>query len=303
MSFAWADAYWMAFNFIALFAAVLFAFPRPPRWVLLGLVFFLPFARSLILGQYALLIGTCLIFVYGLIGSPQPASRSKQWAAGLLIAWCLMKPQMTVFFILFFLVHAARRQFWSVYYGLTGGCLLLAALSFWWLPDWLAQWRALLTDYVGYVPIQPLYRIYSSSLAPSSWDQWVGIGILILASGAALWLAWKWWCDSKFDALLLMSLAVLGQIISPNPKSMISDQILFLLPLLIWIVCRTSRYRWEKPLWWTIFLLSVWVAFIVFFDGQEPLQAEATLPLVGSAWLLWVYLVDSTPTSRREVTA
>lgn len=176
-------------------------------------------------------------------------------------------------------------------------------MSFLWVSGWIDEWVTAVTSYIGYVPIQPLYRVYSSGLFPVPWDGWVGVGILMAATTAVLFFANKWWHDPKYDALLLMSLAVLGQIISPNPKSMISDQILFLLPLLIWIVYRTSRYRWEKPLWWTIFILSVWVAFIVFFTGQEPLQAEATLPLVGGAWLVWVYFMDSTPSSRREVVA
>ena len=293
MSFAWADAYWMAFNFIALFAAVIFAFRTVPRWVLLSMVFFLPISRSLILGQYALLLGTCLILVYGLIGRERPASRFQQFLAGMLLAWCLMKPQLTVLFLAFFLIHAFRQRYWFVYFGFVGAGLALGLLSFWLLPGWVAQWHALLTDYVGYVPIQPLYQVYASGMVPIPWDNWVGAGILLLAVAAVVWMSWKWWRDPKFDALLLMSLAIFGQIISPNPKSMISDQILFLLPLLIWIVDRASRFRWEKPFWWFLFILSAWITFIIFFNGQEPLQAEATLPLVSSAWLIWVYLIDT----------
>lgn len=300
MSFAWADAYWMAFNFIALFAAVIFAFRTVPRWVLLSMVFFLPISRSLVLGQYALLLGTCLILVYGLIGREQPASRVQQALAGMLMAWCLMKPQLTVLFLAFFLVHAFRKRYLFVYYGFAIAGLALGLLSFWWLPDWVGQWRALITDYVGYVPIQPLYRVYATSMAPVPWDAWIGSGILLLSVAAVLWMSGKWWRDPKFDALLLMALAIFGQITSPNPKSMISDQILFLLPLLIWIAGRASRFRWEKPFWWFLFILSAWINFIVFFNGQEPLQAEATLPLVSGAWLIWVYRVDTKAPSHRE---
>lgn len=300
-TFAWADAYWMAFNFVALFAAVKFAFPRLPRWVFLSMVFFLPVARSLILGQYALLLGTCLITVYGLIDRERPSSAPRQWAAGALLAWCLMKPQLTLLFTLFFLVDAVRRRLWGVFYGLASAALFFGLLSFWWLPDWMIQWHALVTDYVGYVPIQPLYQLYASSLIPAPWDKWLGIIFLLIAVLATLWMAKAWWCDPKFDQLLLVSMAILGQIISPNPKSMISDQIIFLLPMLIWLAGKTTGPHWEKPLWWSIFVLSIWVVFSLFFAGQEPLQAEATLPLVGLVWLIWISL--RTQTAQREVMA
>jgi hypothetical protein len=303
LSFAWADAYWMAFNLIALFGAVIYAFPRAPRWVLLSLVFFFPIARSLILGQFALLLGTCLILVYGLIGRERPATWLQQILAGMLMAWCLRKPQLTLPFLLFFLATAFRKKYWFVFYGLAGAALVLGLISFWWLPDWVEQWHTLVTDYIGYVPIQPLYQVYAKALAPVLWNFWLEMSILATSGLATIFLMVKWQHDSNYDALALMSLAIIGQIISPNPKSMISDQILFLLPMLIWIAYRTSKFSWEKPVWWSFFVLAVWATFIIFFTGQESLQAEATLPLVGAAWLLWVYFVDmSLPSPHKKVT-
>jgi hypothetical protein len=301
MTFAWADAYWMALNLVALFTAVAASFRHIPRWVLVSIVFFLPVARSLILGQYALLLGSCLLAIYGLIGKSGRVSRIPQLAAGALLAWCLMKPQLTLLFVLFFLLLALRQRQWGVCYGLVGGCLTLGLLSFWWLPDWVGQWRALVMDYVGYVPIQPLYRTYANGLVLGSRNTWLEAGILVVAVLAVLWTAWQWWQKPHADMLLLMSLAVLVQLISPNPKSMISDQIVLLLPVLIWIADRPSHFRWDKPLWWATFVVSAWLTFAVFFAGQEPLQAEATLPLIGAAWLVWVCLTNPSTTQMQRL--
>ncbi len=284
-TFAWANAYWMALNFIILFASVKFAFPNLPRWVLITLIFFFPISRGLILGQFALMLGISLILIYGLIGRERRVSARAQFAAGILLAWVLMKPQLTILFVLFFTLHAFRRQLWGVCYGLVGGAALFGLLSFWWVPNWISEWRTLLTDYVGYVPIKPLFGVYADWLANPPVDAWIGISILLISGLFVLWTLRLWWHDPGQDILLLMALAIFGQIISPNPNSMLSDEIIFLLPILIWLADPQSVFRFEKHVWWGIFVLSVWIVFIAFFAGREPLEAEATLPLVCAVWL------------------
>lgn len=300
-TFPWANAYWMALNFILLFFAVKFAFPNLPRWALLTLVFFFPIPRTLILGQFALMLGACLILVYGLIGRDRMASPLAQFAAGILLAWVLMKPQLTILFVLFFSLHAFRRRLWSVFYGLILGAAVFGLVSFWWVPNWIAEWRALVVDYVGYVPIKPLFGVYAGWLANPALEAWVSAGILLISGLVALWTLRLWWQNPGQDVSLLVALAIFGQIISPNPNSMLSDEVIFLLPILIWLADAGAVFRFEKHAWWAVFILSVWIVFMVFFAGREPLQAEATLPLVCAAWLAWLLSAKSVSISPHKM--
>jgi hypothetical protein len=82
---------------------------------------------------------------------------------------------------------------------------------------------------------------------------------------------------------------------------MLSDEIILLLPILIWLADSQSLFSFEKSLWWGVFVLSVWVVFIAFFTGHEPLEAEATLPIVCAIWLVW--LLSSKPIFNRKIVA
>jgi hypothetical protein len=300
-SFAWANAYWMALNFILLFVSVKFAFPNLSRWALVSLVFFFPIIRSLILGQFALMLGISMILVYGLICRERKVSTPEQFVAGILLAWALMKPQLTFPFFFFFTLHAFRRQLWGVFYGLLGGGAVFALLSFWWVPNWIIEWRAQMADYARYVPVRPLFGVYAAWLAHPPLETWVGMGILLISALAVLWMLRLWWRDPSLDVQLLIALAIFGQIISPNPNSMLSDQVIFLLPVLVWLTGPQPVFRFEKPIWWGVFVLSAWIVFIAFFAGHEALQAEAALPLVCAIWLAW--LLSAKPIFMRKTVA
>lgn len=284
MPYAWAQSYWMAFNLILLLTAVRFALPRLPAWILFTIIFYYPVARTLVLGQYAFILGSTLFFAYGLIHKRSQPSQTQTFIAGTLLAWALMKPHITGVIIAFFFLDAVRRKMWWLFYGFGAGMLALLLLSWLWVPDWLTVWWAQITDYVGYVPITPLSSVYASFLGSPGWTRILSGMIIAALASFALWIIWNWWQAFEPDYIALGALILLSQIVSPNPYSMASDQIMFLIPVLIWLNNGDS-FRVERVTYWGTFIIVPWIIFLITFNGRETLAVAATLPIIFCSWL------------------
>ena len=73
------------------------------------------------------------------------------------------------------------------------------------------------------------------------------------------------------------------QLVNPNPNSLLSDQIVFLLPLLVWSM-QSSVRNWMKGGWWVAFVIVPWALFAIYLQGKEPYQAASGLALVFTLW-------------------
>jgi hypothetical protein len=283
LTYPWAQAYWMAVNLVLIYSAILSQSKRLPVWWIGTLVFFYPISRGVILGQFALMLGACLIFLYALLNqkSPSPASL---WGAGILMAWAAMKPHLTGLVLLFYLLDSIRRRRWVVLYGLAAGCLLFAGISWLLVPTWVTDWIHLIRDYVGYVPNQPILGSWLVLLGIDFSIAGVKVGLGILALGGTIWAFLAWWRGKLPDFLALGWLILEVQLVNPNPNSLLSDQIVFLLPLLVWSMQSTEK-NWIKGGWWAAFVIVPWALFAIYLQGKEPYQAASGLALVFTLWL------------------
>jgi hypothetical protein len=119
LPYLWAYWIWIALHFAA-FAVFVVVWLRPRDCVLWGATF-LPLAASLIVGQDALLIALGLAGVLGL------AARRHDFAAGLLLALCAVKPHLLLLVPVALLAH--RR--WGIVRGAVIGSVALLIGGAW----------------------------------------------------------------------------------------------------------------------------------------------------------------------------
>jgi hypothetical protein len=289
MAYPWAQAYWIAFNLVVMILAVRSIKKKPSLWLLAGLVFFYPISRGLILGQFALLLGAILIFSYGLLHQQDSPSSRRQWLVGGLLAWCAMKPQITGLILLFFLLEALRKRQWRIITGAAAGELLLGIISWVLVPSWISDWTQLIFAYVNYVPIQPIIGSWLSFIGLSLSAVWLKVLLIIVAFIITLLVLGLWWKKRLPNILVLGWLILLSQLVNPNPNSLLSDQIVFLLPLLIWLTDDAIK-NWVRVIIWGGFVLVPWLLFGIYFQGKEPYAVASGLALLFFIWLISIFI-------------
>jgi hypothetical protein len=286
-TYPWAQAYWMALNLVLIVVGVLAVYKKPPIWLLAGLIFFYPISRGIILGQFALIIGAGLILAYGLLNPDKNASPVKQWIAGVLLAWCAMKPHLSGVIILFLLVQSLRRKQWRVLAGMAAGGVALAAISWILVPTWVSDWIGIIFAYVGYVPIQPIIQSWLNTVGLNWTSLWVKLALIILTAGGTFGIFFYWWKQRLPDFIALGWLILINQLVNPNPNSLLSDQIVFLLPLLIWLSSPAVK-TWIRCSTWCGFVFIPWILFALYFQGKEPYAVASGLAFLFTLWWLGV---------------
>ena len=101
-------------------------------------------ARSIILGQFAalnaFLIALSLLLIY----------RNQDFIGGLLVSVSLVKPQMSIFFVLYVLIWAISVRRREILLGVLSGVIIQFGVTLALMPDWPLQWIRQVLDYPSY---------------------------------------------------------------------------------------------------------------------------------------------------------
>jgi hypothetical protein len=297
-SYAWAQAYWIAFNLVLVFIAALVLYKKPQFWWIASLVLFYPISRSVILGSFSLMIGAGCMLAYGLLNYKESPAQWKQYLAGLLLAWCAMKPQLSWIIIIFIILQSLQRREWSVLTGLAGGGLILAVISWILVPTWVSDWLNAIFNYVGYVPNQPIFINWINLLGIRWESPWVKLATTLIVVSGTLLILLYWWKGYFPDFLALGWLILINQLVNLNPYSMLSDQIVFLIPLILWMR-RSDTNAWVRFLTWFSFVLIPWMLFAINFTGKEPYVVASGLALLYVVW--WTAILINFLIKRRPL--
>jgi len=288
MTYPWAQSYWVALNIVLIFVAVFYCKKNPPLWFLAGLIFFYPVFRGIILGQFALMIGATLIIAYRMVSEP---GRFLRFLAGVLLAWCCMKPHMVILLVMFFILQMIRDQnIYSILGLLTGG-VLFAGISFLLYPNWLSEWISLVTDYAGYLNYHPIIGAWLSAFSIDWSEIWLKIVIGVIAAIITALFAVYWYKRQLSDYIILGWLVLVFELVNPNANSLLSDQILFLLPLLVWMDNPFIR-SWVKSYTWGIFIIIPWILFFAFLKTYEPYEVAMGMAGTFSLWFLIILIKE-----------
>jgi hypothetical protein len=297
LPYAWAQAIWMTLLQFMLFAVTLLSLWlsgwRPPPW-LFGVtvfwgIFFYNGARSIILGQFSVLVGLALLA--GLLA----ISRRRFVWAGLFLSVSTIKPQMVFLILLFIMLWALVHRHWRLIFSFGGTVLLLVLSSMLLVPTWPLDFienAIAYSDYVAFgTPLENLLHfLLPADMAAPLTVILSGLFFLLLLPG--WWLAIRGRPGGYTWAVL--STLIVGSLITF--RSATTNQIILYLPIFFFfyrltdhsLLSRKQSYLVALLLQIVLFLV-MWGTFAITLAGNwEHVMMHGLLP----ALLLLLYLFD-----------
>ncbi|PKO04919.1 MAG: hypothetical protein CVU41_14255 [Chloroflexi bacterium HGW-Chloroflexi-3] len=284
-----AQSIWISLLFSLLLILPLLSYPLIPRWALISSFCLYPISFGLILGNYAVLIGTLLVFILGyLLDSTRP---SLKWdvLTGFLLAFCTIKPQFSALFILFILLLALRSKRWRLIQSFIISFLVFIAFSFILLPSWPLEWYQQLFKYVDSNQAIPHVTIFLQLFLKESTANLLSIMITILMFVVLAWMLRKWWFGSFSSLKILAFIGFLTYFI--HPRTVSYEQITFLVPFLIWIFSNPpSTSTLTKVFFYFSAILISWGGFFAAKAGWVALFPLEWIFLFYIIWMGYIFL-------------
>jgi hypothetical protein len=287
-----AQSIWISLLFSLLLILPLLSYPRIPRWAMISSFCLYPISFGLILGNYAVLIGTLLVFIPGYLMYSKDTSPKWDIFTGFLLAFCTIKPQFSALFILFILLYALRFNRWRLIQSFIVCFLVFIAFSFILLPSWPVEWYHQLFKYADSNQAIPHITIFLQLFLIQSTANLLSIIITILMFLVLLWLLVKWW-KSNFSSLKILAfIGFLTYFI--HPRTVSYEQITFLVPLLIWIFSNPpSIPTLTKIAFWFSAILISWAGFFAAKAGWASFFPLEWIFLFYLIWMAYIFLSPS----------
>lgn len=252
---------------------------------MLWAVFFYPGARSILLGQFSV-----LVFVF-LAAALFTIEQRWDYAAGACLALTTIKPQVVFMLIPLLLLWALTQCRWKVIAGFGGALLFLTVAAMLFVPTWLQDFYRGLFAYSGYVgfysPIENLTRTFAAPIAVP-----LANGLSVVLIGLMLFTWWQVWLKKPgwFVYALMLTLIISNLVAF---RSATTNHVILYLPLLLWFRRISQLGSGGNLLVFfvqTCLNLLLWFGFLKFIIGtnfEHPFM-HGFLPLL----LLLLYLAD-----------
>jgi hypothetical protein len=262
---------------------------KPPAVAMVGLtlwsILFYPTARSILLGQFSIIVLALLAFTVWAL------HQRKLFLAGSLLALSTVKPQMVFLVVPFLLFSTWRKGQYRTLAGFLSALGVLSVLSFVVLPTWIPSFASGLASYSSYTSIYREGRsplgVLISYLLPSTlvFPTTVLVSVAILAYVLYAWARSGRNVGSDCMAFLI---TIVATVLLPAQTGT-TNQVLLLLPFFYWLhEFRTSaagRFALMSAL-----LVAPWALFLLTFAHRKGEHAvmSVPLPLVAIGLLWWV---------------
>lgn len=285
----WAQSIWVAFMFSTLLVLPLAAFPRIPRWAWISSFFIYPISFSLLLGNYAVLLGTLLIFVIGYLLFSENASPGMDIFAGVLLAFTTIKPQFSALFLLILLLAVLRFKRWQLLISFFGSFLVFITFSFILLPSWPLAWYQQLFRYVESNQAIPHVTILLQFIMKPGLANTFTLIITGLLFAVLGWLGWQWWKGKLPFLKLLAFTGFFAYFI--HPRTVSYEQIVFLVPFLVWIFSNPEATPgFHKLIFYLGSIVISWVGFAANKAGWEQLFPLEWIFLFYLIWMVYFFI-------------
>jgi hypothetical protein len=291
LSYPQAQALWMSALVLFTIATVIIILrtfdwrPSPGGLLALSLwcLFFYPSARSIVLGQFSVLV---LALVALALWATQ---RDWPLLAGCSLALATIKPQMVFLVIPLLLLSGLVLRRYRILGGFLTAMGILLVLSSLLLPTWILSFITGLSSYQDYTGVYREGRsplgVLVHQLFPSQVSSWVTL-LIALALGGYLIYEWITALKGGGDTYQALFLTIIVTLLVPVQTGT-TNQVLLLLPFTYWL-SRWSTRRWVAVSLSLILLLGPWVVFLLTMQGkgEQPIMAPL-LPSVALAILWW----------------
>lgn len=287
MPYEWAQSFWMALLILLLISGLLLWAPQDRKGLAFALALFYPFLFGIILGNLVIFFGCLLIFVlWGLILFPKRIL-AVEIVLGLALAWTTAKPQFSWLPILLMVWVGLRQKRYTFLISFAASCLFFLAVSFVLIPGWPSGWLETLAKYAGYKQSWPILGLFLRSVLPQSLADPLLYVLLFFALGYTALQFRKYWKGAPNLTWLVVWCGFLTYLI--HPRSVSYDQIIFLIPLLVWFREAPAHRRGWNVAFTVISLVVSWVMFVISkMDYGNPIWPELPV-LVQAAWLVYIY--------------
>jgi len=286
-----AQSIWISFLFSLLLILPLLSFARIPKWALISSFCLYPISFGLILGNYAVLIGTLLVFISGYLLYSENQIPKLDIFTGALLAFCTIKPQFSVLFILFILVFALRSKRWHLIQSFIISFLVFIAFSFILLPSWPVEWYQQLFKYVDSNQAIPHVTIFLQLFLNEQTANLLSIVTTFLLFLVLVWMLRKWWLGSFSSLKILAFIGFLTYFI--HPRTVSYEQIVFLVPFLIWIFSNPPSVSTITKL--SFYFSAIFISWAGFFAAKAGWAALFPLEWIFLFYLIWMAYIFLPP--------
>jgi hypothetical protein len=290
-SYPQAQAVWQAMLEFALLLAVFFTFrmyrwqPRP--WLLVATclwsVLFYPGARSIILGQFAIVVFAFVALALWAV------KESRHILAGLCLALSTIKPQMVFLLIPLLLLWAICHRRWQLVGSFAVSMTILLLSSLLLVPTWISDFFIWMIKYPSYTAIgSPIWTLTHHFFPQLGKLAEITISLLVLGY---LFYTWRGAVNGswlEFDWVVAMTFIVTNLIAL---RTATTNYVVLLMP--IFIVFKTLDKRFQRrgailiALIELLLLVGFWILFAATVVGnyEHPIMY---LPLPIGLWLIFV---------------
>lgn len=298
----WAQSIWLSFLISVVILSPLLAFQKIPRWALFTYFFLYPVTFGLVLGNFAILVFSCLVYVIGYLVNSKLTNPNSDILCGILIALATIKPQFSLIFLFFIFFIVLKYKRWRILKSSMISVGILFILSFVFLPSWPFEWFNQIKRHAHFNDSIPHLSIFLQTFINDQFSSILSIIIFILLLIILSWAIYRWWQEKINPFSILVFIGFLTYLI--HPRSVSYEQMVFLLPFLVWIFSNppftstliklifyfsailiswagffASKADWASlfPLEWIFLFYLVWMVYIYFI--HPPLTTTSSLKL------------------------
>jgi len=287
LSFDWAQAVWMALNILLVAGVLLEVLRGSHRWVAVPVLFLYQMAFGLILGNFVIAFFAILVWVLDRLLTGRMDSVFAQVLAGLALAWTSAKPQFGWLYLIFILLYSLRQKRAVLVGSFLLGLAALGGVSLAVRPDWPLGWLRRITEYSGYLPVEPLLKTAARFVTGARFQPVAVAGVYVVVLALSGYTLWRWYRGETADLPALCWCGFAVYLLHPTGISY--EQLSFVIPLVLWTAYRKPRPVAAGLVWGGGMVLS-YVFFAMSVQGTVP-WADHYLPFVlYVVWLGWFTL-------------
>ena len=281
-TFDWVQAIWLSILLISLILVMIACFPNSPRWILMSIFLFYPFAFGLLMGNFVIPIAIILFANIKLIFfSKENHTKWIEIILASLLAWATCKPQFSWLFISFILLAAIQQKRFIFIKSFVGALFIYLAASFFILPNWIEVWIDQIKFYQLSNPSDLQLAVILNTFLPENTTKILLPPLVILGVFWVGYSFFKWW-KKQFDLFLVfIVIGWMSHLLYPGGVDY--RQIVFLIPFILWINLKSMRNPILSSILWASAILISWMEFALFqmMGLQYPFKG----------WLFAAYLV------------
>ena len=255
--FQWTQAIWLALLLVATILFPLLIFPHSPRWLPATIFLLYPFSFGLLMGNFAVPIGIIILAVFGYLFLFEKASPSIDFIAGVALAWSTAKPQFIWLFLVFYFIAALKlKRNWLIY-GFITAIIIFLLISFVASPSWVTDWWLQVQNYTQSnrtdLHISQLLQFIDSEKVRTFF-------IVVFSTGLIAWMIRMFyqWTTGKIDPLKVLCWVGLATHLF-YPGGFAYEQIVFLVPFIIWFLMYGRNKMGISILFWILAIVISWI--------------------------------------------